>query len=514
MRTSPSRNFSLANEWKPSPAGNSLKRETRVTLRFLVTMPALSPESQRQSHASRTGYSDRRGRGQETVKDIETIKRLVRTNGRTATAFRASSKRLSWWADGQRGGVAYKAVRGAWVAAGEPVAAAHDMIATAERFRAAAEEAGKRAVFFATEGGLAHAPGFRRLTIGEQPYWHPAGWAAKVAAHRSLKEQLRRARAKGVQIRESLDPREREAARAGHGPLAALLARWVATRPMATMHFLVHPEPFDAPCERRLLVAERAGVIVGLLSLAPMGHSGWLAEHLIRAPDAPNGTAELMVDAAMRLVASEGATSVSLGLAPLGGNPTWWLRIARTASRPLFNFVGLGQFKRKLRPDEWLPIYLVYPAPQNAISALVDALRAFADGSLAMFALRTVLRGPRWVLRLLEHLLIPWTLLLACVPTASWFPSAEVHAAWVGFDAFLWGLLRLRRRTGHPRLTWLAACATSLDVALTTWQVAAWNAPRASGIASATVLTIAIAGPTLATLVLWGAVRRESHSAR
>ena len=331
------------------------------------------------------------------IRDTGDRAALIARYGRTATAFRARSHTLSWWnsdvrgADA-RGGVAYAAVGRAWVAAGEPVAATSDLVALAEAFCRRAKDAGRRAVFFATERGLAHATGFARLRIGEQPYWDPAGWPAKVAAHRSLREQLRRARAKEVRIRESTDPSERALAMEGVGALAELLVRWTAARPMATMRFIVNPEPFAAAPERRLFVADRFGKPLALLSLVPMGPDGWLCEHLVRAPHAPNGTAELLIDTVMRTVAAEGAQVVSLGLAPLSGRVAWWLRAARRLARPLYNFGGLAAFKRKLRPDRWRPIYMVYPAGGCALVALIDALRAFADGSLTRFTSLTIAR--------------------------------------------------------------------------------------------------------------------------
>lgn len=436
----------------------------------------------------------------------------VARHGRTATAFRARSATLAWWSAGMRGGVAYAPVLGAWVAAGEPVAARDDVVALADAFCTAARTAGRRAVLFGTEGGLAHADGYARLRIGEQPHWDPSAWGAKVAAHRSLKEQLRRARAKGVVVRECRDPAERAMARSGAGPLADLLARWAEARPMATMHFMVNPEPFEAAPDRRLFVAERAGTPIALLSLVPMGADGWLGEHLVRAPGAPNGTAELLIDATISTVAAEGARNVSLGLAPLSGRLVWWLRAARVLGRPLFNFAGLAAFKRKLRPDRWRPIYLVYPAPGSAVRALTDALRSFADGSLTRFAFATLRRSPEWSLHLLEWLMIPWTLLLAAVPTERWFPSRGIHAAWVAFDIALLLLLRMRRTAKVAGLTRAAATAATIDSLLSLWQVGGWNLPRTSGGGAWAILAVSVCGPMLAALMLWTAAARERRA--
>ena len=241
--------------------------------------------------------------------------------------------------------------------------------------------------------------------------------------------------------------------------------------------------------------------------------NGWLFEHLLRDPAAPNGTSELLVDHAMRALADRGVQWASLGLAPLSGPVSGWLRRARSLSRPLFNFAGLAAFKRKLRPDSWAPIYLVYPRESNSAVAMLDGLRAFAGGRLLTFAVRTALRGPRPLLRALELLLIPWTIGLALVPWSPWFPSPLVHAAWVLFDVGLLVALGALRRTGSPLLARGVAVAVSLDAGLTLLQALVFTVPalrRADELTmvSAVGIAIACAGPLVAAPVLWGAARR------
>src|SRR6185295_2967395 len=109
--------------------------------------------------------------------------------------------------------------------------------------------AGRRVVFFATEHRAAGLPGFTSLLIGEQPLWDPREFDEVVSATPSLREQLRRARAKGVSVTLA-DPREV----AEHGAplrraLEKLVDAWLATRPMPPMGFLVRVEPFTFAAE-------------------------------------------------------------------------------------------------------------------------------------------------------------------------------------------------------------------------------------------------------------------------
>jgi phosphatidylglycerol lysyltransferase len=304
-----------------------------------------------------------------------------------------------------------------------------------------------------------------------------------------------------------------------------LLARWRATRSMAPMHFLVEIDLVTEVAWRRTYVAVQQGRLLALLALAPVpAREGWLFEHLVRDPDAPNGTAELLVDHAMRTLAAEQVPWATLGLAPLHGPVDGGLRTIRRWSRPLFNFAGLSGFKQKLRPEAWEPIYVAWPRPGAGWRALRDGLRAFAGGPLWRFGVRTLLRGPSPLLRALEVALVPWTIALALVPTTPWFPSTLVHAVWLAFDgALLVGLQALRQQAAHrgamartrtARLAQGLAVAVSADALLTAVQALAWNLTQATEVAELGVIAVACAGPLVTAPVLWGAARRLAVLAR
>jgi phosphatidylglycerol lysyltransferase len=396
----------------------------------------------------------------------------------------------------------------AWVAGGEPIAAPDQVLDVAQRFFAAAHDAGRRACCFATEGRLAELPNTRRLLLGEQPVWDPAGWPATLASARSLRAQLRRATSHGVTVR-AVEAEEVAEGTPLREALEAMVARWRATRALASMGFLVQVEPFREPAERILFVAERADAPVALLSIAPVfARGGWLFEDLLRDPCAPNGTTELLVDAGMRAVAARASRWATLGLAPLAGPVAPWLARVRRWATPFFNFTGLAQFKAKLRPASWAPIWMVHPARTPTWRALLDALTAFAGGSLVRYGWRTLLRGPQPVLAVMAALLVPWTLVLATLDAGRWYPAPWVQWAWVTFDIALGvaiGVLAVRWR---QRLGVVVSTAVTVDVLVTAWQAVTWYLPRAVGAAEYLGAALAVAAPALAAAVLWGRVRR------
>ncbi len=439
--------------------------------------------------------------------DAARVLALLRRHGWNATSFQILEAGFRYWFDGDDACVAYVETRGAWVAAGAPVCATARLGEVSARFVAAARAAGRRAAFFAAEARLVEAAALPAMQIGEQPVWDATRWAATVGATRRLRTQLHRAMNKGVRVR-AVGADELTAPDAPlQRVVSALIDRWQHAKPMAPMGFLVDVQPFHFAAERRYFVAERQGALVGFLAAVPIyARGGWLLEDFLRDPRAPNGTSELIIDAAMRALGDEGSRYVTLGLAPLAGPVRGWLRAARTLSRALYDFEGLRAFKAKLQPHAWEPIYLAHPPKSSSHVALVDALAAFARGSFVRFGGATLLRGPALVVRALAAALVPWTVLLGC-SSRRWFPAPWVKTAWIAFDLVLVvTLFALTLRWRHW-LGALLASAISVDGALTTAQVALYDAPRAHGSPiDWLVMLVSIAGPLLAATVLWGAV--------
>ena len=435
--------------------------------------------------------------------ELERVLALIQRHGWNATAFQTLEPGYRYFFTGDEACVAYIDTGGAWVAAGQPIAARDQLASVASAFLDAARAAGRRGCFFGSEDPLGELGTVR---IGEQPAWDPRAWPEVLRTTKSLREQLRRARAKGVAIRE-LTPAELDA-----GPtreaMARLAERWLATRQMAPMAFLVQVDLFGHSRHRRCFVAEVEGRLVGFADVIPVpAREGWFIEHLMRDEDAPNGAGELLVDAVMRWTAEHDAKWVTLGLAPLAGEVSGPLKIARAISALLYNFDGVRVYKAKLRPSEWTPIYLAHPPTQSAMVSVVDALAAFTRGGFVRFGLRTLLRGPTSALRVLAVLLVPWMLLLALAPSAAWFPAPWVKWAWVACDGLIAAaLFRLVARYGRTLVTALAI-ATTLDAVLTLASAAAWNAPHARGVLDAFVILVACFAPIVAAVVLWGARR-------
>ena len=467
----------------------------------------------------------------------ERVLSILRAHGTHATSFQILEPGYEYWFDpdptipAPGAVVAYQRGGRYRVAAGVPLAPPAQVAAVAARFVEHARAAGERVLFFSADepfvrelGALEGGPPIDVVPVGEQPVWDPARYDTAGPTRRTLRAQLHRARNKGVRVRAVAADELHDAPGPLRAEIESVLDRWLAGRRMGVMRFLVDLEPWHLPEERRYYVAEHDDRAVGFLAAIPIYQlDGWFFEDVIRAPDAPNGTVELLVDAAMRDAAARGDRYVTLGLAPLAGIPRGPgpHRVMRAALGwcydrlgALYAFDGVRAFKARFRPDGWEAQFLVQSPAPLGIGGFQAVLRAFAGGGLLAFGAETFVRAAgrvpqrAWaaVLLTLAALLVPWTVLLALADGARWFGDASIQWAWVAFDALMVGglahLARLVAR-GSPAAATLAlllAGATATDFVLTTVQALNLHA-AVTGLAAAFVLA-GMLGPLLATALL------------
>ena len=347
--------------------------------------------------------------------EVARARELVLRHGWNATAFQIVNPGIAHWfsraGDAVVGYVTWARVR---VVAGAPVCPGERLADVVREFEAEAAAAGEGVCYFGSAGRvheylLSH-PGYSAVVLGAQPVWDPADWAAITDGHASLRAQLNRARNKGVSVAEW--PVERAE---GNPLLRACLSDWLAHRGLPPLHFLVEPETLASLAGRRVFVAERAdGPVAGFTVLSPIpARDGWLTEQFPRASDAPNGTVELLLDAAVRAVARDGARYVTLGLVPLAAhnwnprdyNPLWLSAVmawVRAHGRRFYDFAGLDAFKSKFRPQEWEPIFAVANEPRFSPRTLWAIAGAFGGRSPLSLVSRAMARAVgqegRWLL--------------------------------------------------------------------------------------------------------------------
>ena len=325
--------------------------------------------------------------------DLVRARALILRYGWNSTVYQILNPGIRlWFSAAGDAVVGYSAQRGVQVVVGAPVCAETRLAEVAREFEAAASRKGARVCYFSSEGRLEAVyhenPGYAQVLLGAQPVWNPQTWEARFEVQASLRAQRNRARNKGVGVR--LWP---SAHAHDHPALAACLREWLSSKRLPPLHFMVEPYTLGQLADRRVFVAERNAAVVGFLVASPVPQrSGWLIEQVIRERAAPNGTAELLIDQAMRTLGAEGSTYATLGVVPLAERPElqsvaspFWLRLLlrwlRAHGRRFYNFEGLEFFKAKFQPLRWDPVYAISNEPHFSPKTLYAVAAAFSQGA-------------------------------------------------------------------------------------------------------------------------------------
>ncbi len=314
--------------------------------------------------------------------------------------------------------VGYVHAQGYRVVAGAPVCEPSCLKEVASAFEAEASRAGQRVCYFGAQDRMVlvldSGKPLSALLLGAQPVWRPHLWADRIARKASLRAQLSRARNKKVIITEWDTTRA-----TNHPELLRCLDVWLQTRRLPPLHFLVEADTLGQLEDRHVFVAEQAGTVVGFLVASPVPRrNGWLVEQIIRTPAAPNGTTELLLDAAMRTLAAAGAGYVTLGMAPLSRRAgivqsrqavgtLVLLATVRVYGQRYYHFDGLDSFKAKFLPQWWEPVYAISREKHLSLRTMYAIAGAFGGMAPIEYGARSILWAMRqeaaWAQRSLQR---------------------------------------------------------------------------------------------------------------
>jgi len=271
--------------------------------------------------------------------------------------------------------------------AGAPVCAPENLSAVTKAFEHFAARQSCRVCYVCAAQRLRdlfqHSPQHCEVAVGREPVWNPLHWPDILKRRRSLRAQLNRATNKSVQI-DATDP----AFAANDPEFHRVLTDWIANRGLPPLHFMVEPEILRGVLDDRLVFAARRNQrLVAYLIASPVpARNGYLIEELARSREAPNGTSELLIDAAMRRFAAANCDYVTMGLVALSGdelrrNPAWLRTLmffARAHANRFYNFRGLEQFRAKMEPSRWDGVSFIANEKRFSLPALYAVGAAFS----------------------------------------------------------------------------------------------------------------------------------------
>jgi len=222
------------------------------------------------------------------------------------------------------------------------------------------------------------------VKIGASPYFDLQNWNPRGNTAKKLRLGVNHGRKAGISVEQvyEVDERFRQ-------EVTDLSESWIGTR-RAGIKFgwLFELIPFQNADAKKFFAARHSeGNLVGLLAASPIpAREGWYLEDVLRRADSPNGTADLLVFEALRMLANEGAKLATLGTVPLSENgidevsssgnyiAKRAIGLSRSKLNSLYNFEGLRCFKSKFVPTWWESEYvilskgvLVSPRVTNAV---------------------------------------------------------------------------------------------------------------------------------------------------
>ena len=315
---------------------------------------------------------------------------------------------MRWSVPDIDGAIIYGEFGRVWLAAGDPLASLEDKAELARQFAAFAKRKNRVAAFVPTSSEFARlvVPNdFMAVKVGASPYFDLQNWNPRGDSAKKMRAGVNQARRAGVVF---------EKVSGGVGEVlkketAQLCMNWLGShRSAMTFGWLVALDPFLHSEYKKYFAARVDGKLVGFLAASPIpARKGWYLEDVLHEPDAPQGTATLLVAEALVSLKAEGAALATLGTSPLTSDgavdiPTEYRVVARAlevASRRLagfYNFEGLRRFKGKFMPSWWESEYVLGQGGVTMPPRIGHAiLRALVPGGLTQILTRQALRMTR-----------------------------------------------------------------------------------------------------------------------
>lgn len=213
--------------------------------------------------------------------------------------------------------------------------------------------------------------GFEAVKIGASPYFDLQTWNPRGNKAKKMRAGCNQARKAGILIE-----KVKEIDSILENEVTDLSNSWLKSR-RASVKFgwLFELNPFKHIEHKKLFVARNnENRLVGLLAASPIpAREGWYLEDVLRYPDSPNGTTDLLIFEALKSLAEEGAKIATLGTVPLAidgedliSSKKYTLtkmifNFSRQKGEFIYNFKGLRHFKSKFVPTWWESEYILLP---------------------------------------------------------------------------------------------------------------------------------------------------------
>ncbi|KEO60544.1 phosphatidylglycerol lysyltransferase domain-containing protein [Thioclava indica] len=231
---------------------------------------------------------------------------------------------------------------------------------------------------------IARRSGWHVTPVAMECWLDLAGFTLESPARSGLRRKLRKASKAGVTCALEENPNLHE--------LSQIAAHWAQARG-GERGFSMGRYSADYISEQPVIVARLNGAIIGFASFHT-GHSAWVLDLMRPAPDAPDGTMQALIVAAIDVARANGAARLSLAALPPraadidGPARKIWDRAEKGAGA-----AGLRQFKMGFAP-RLSPRYIAAPNRGALMLGAADIARAIHAPPALHAASQTPTRAP------------------------------------------------------------------------------------------------------------------------
>lgn len=330
--------------------------------------------------------SDRDEAGVERARGWD-VATLVRRYGGPLSSGLLDPSCALFAAPGIEGAVGYRAAWGCAVAIGDPVCANADAGRLADAFRMHCRERGWHTAYAGAGRSfaeLARSRGYALIEFGEELLLDPRRDPQAGPRGRELRKKVNHARRAGLCVVEYDRTMLRDPAL--EVAMENTARAWLAAR-QGPQIYLAHVSLFDAPEARRWFYALHEGRVVGVLCCLRLeSRGGYLLEHILAAPDAPGGTSESLIVAALAAFGAENCAFATFGPAPapqigriegLGRRSERLARQVYAWSNRTFHLDARSRFRRKFQVSSEEPAFLLFDPPRVGVREVFGLMRAF-----------------------------------------------------------------------------------------------------------------------------------------
>lgn len=320
--------------------------------------------------------------------DSENALRLQKIHGYNEHSLVGITGEKSFWLDQKKqSAISYNERGKIWIVAGEPLAVEKDLLRVMQEFLDYARTKKKIVAFLPiTErfARLIDSTDFNIVKIGASPYFDLQNWNPRGNKAKHLRVALNHSKRAGISVSEVSEITEEFRCET-----SKLSQDWLNSR-RARIKFgwLFALGIFDkSDCKKFFAARNQSGKLVGILAASPIpARDGWYLEDVLRANDAPQGTADLLIFETLKILASQGAKLATLGTVPLSDKGLDYLqsdnnrfvknslKFSRKNFNSIYNFEGLQRFKSKFVPTWWESEYAVCHHKWFSILRIVCAL--------------------------------------------------------------------------------------------------------------------------------------------